>query len=165
MTLGFSTKFKDGMRTNFVEKIWASYVDKGFELPEFWPGWYGLNCVYDFDGNNFADIKPKLHTMREDIHDKWRAGMNIHPVIGNRSANRFQFAPTISCVSVQEIYMTYFCGRLEMSVDDKYLYKYDIEKLIASDGFDSEDTFIKWFFPYDQNKWFGKIIHWTDLKY
>src|ERR1043166_3949048 len=72
---------KEGQRTNFVEKIWASLVDQGIAAPEFWDGWYNLNINYDFDGNNFSNctIEPKHHTIRAKA--RFKAGDRFSPRI------------------------------------------------------------------------------------
>src|SRR5690554_6547944 len=106
MTLGFSTQI-NGKPSYFIEKIWESLpkdlIKRDYEL--------SLACYKQQFGKFWhvspTEIKPKKHTMREDKNDRWKAGNDIHMVINNRTNNRFQFAPTIKCVSTQEVRISY----------------------------------------------------------
>lgn len=166
MILPFSTQFKDGTPTHFVEKIWNSLLLS--EKNEEYSGWY-LDQTAEIPLNE--TLLPKLHTIREDIHDRWHTGRLIHPVINNRSKNQFQFAPIFPCVSTQNIEIKKHEHMLEVFIDDQLIGHYfpkpnccdshAIEQLALNDGFDCFGSFFKWF-----NKDFtGKIIHWTSLKY
>jgi len=180
MTLSFKTQI-NGKPTYFVEKIWKGLVDAGLALPEFFEDYGKLAFGYGFDGNNFGDIKAKHHTIREDPHCRWRPGRRIHPVINNRTPQRFQFAPVIKCQSVQSITILYNDGNPAVYLGDTcesgmpfYFKDFDEEdgqyicygenqmlKLANNDGFDSIDDF----FAYFHKDFSGKIIHWTNLKY
>lgn len=185
MTLGFRTKWQiENMPihmadkpTYFVDKIWQSIhsnfrtdSESKYSVPRYPKEYYlsiekGLITMYKRD--------PKKHTIREDKKNLWKAGNNIHFVIGNRTKNRFQFAPVIPCKSTQRIQIfwsnTSFC---DVFVDSKKLGRFDpvglehyqyekLKELAINDGFDSVEDFFSWF-----NKDFtGKIIHWTYLKY
>lgn len=191
MILPFSTQI-NGEPTYFPEKILSvllkKYEETGDlalqELPNF---------IYEFgekQGYHSADIiliyidevKPKLHTIREDKNDRWKPGVMIDFFINARQKNMFRFAPRIPVVSTQEIFMTEKGGNLEIYIakegsyidyDDKYIYWETKEQLAINDGFDSYQNFEKYFVERiyankkkTGNKWFsGKIIHWTDLKY
>ena len=177
MTLGFKQEI-GGKPTYFAENIIA-----GLPLPD-----YKIMTLMDLMGdvveytsaefyagscNPLFNHVPKLHTIREDKNNLWAAGKLIHPVINNRTANRFQFAPVMKCVSVQEIRIKWhdpthtaperWCNVL-ISTDwgafDLLSFE-DINKLAINDGFDNE----KAFFAYFNKDFTGKIIHWTDLKY
>jgi hypothetical protein len=188
MTLGFSQEIK-GVKNFFVPKIWSglmptslSDTELGFVLSDY--HLYSKNHLKKF-GVNFeiVDVKPKIHTIRAGI-GRWRAGLDIHMVINNRTPNRFQFAPTIKCKSVQYIRVLWTDGKPSVymgersdlddltpfyfvSDDDDDLpgiltYGEDqMNSLAINDGFDSVDDFLAYF-----NKDFtGTLIHWTDLKY
>ncbi len=124
---------------------------------------------------------PKLHTFRHDLNDRWKVGMKIHPVIHNRTKNRFQFAPELVVKSIQKIrikvideiqkHYSYtiktklsgetYLKHFEVYIDDRFLTKMEVRELATNDGFESVEQFFAWF-----NKDFtGKIIHWTNLKY
>lgn len=100
--------------------------------------------------------------------------MKIHPVINNRTKNRFQFAPEIVCTGVQEIeikemIMTDFYtswktkdGRVwVIEIDGIRLKRNHISQFAQNDGFES----VEQFFAYFNKPVEGQIIHWTDLKY
>ena len=145
MILGFKTHLQDGMPTFFEQKI-----KLGIGIPQLW----GIDI-------------PKIHSLREDVHDRWQAGNSIQMAYDVRTKNYRQFnndIPELStCKSTQEIFMTYnWC--VEISVDDRYLHRKEIEQLIDNDGL-TERQFVDWFFPKGKTKFSGKIIHWTDFKY
>lgn len=182
MTLGFSTQI-NGKPNCFPEKILSGMLknlENGgdndlLEVPEYIyrygekAGYASADTVLQVIDNSI----PKLHTMREDSHDRWKPGMDIHMVINNRTKNRFQFAPVVKCVSRQEVIITekimttYDCIKLKdgrvftIQVDGKYLPLYRIHELAINDGFDSVEDF----FTYFNKDCKLKLIHWTDLKY
>lgn len=188
MILPFSTKFKNGTPTNFIHKIRMAvgcpYCDEIQDLS-------GMNISKCNSCLHHAMFDPKLHTIREDKHDRWHAGRLIHPVVNNRSKNQFQFAPAFPCVSTQEIEVRHYshetwcepeminaeyydkkCGcnmerYYNVIVDGKMLKTDEVIKLSKNDGFASTNDFFSWFNP--NNLEFlmrsEKIIHWTDLKY
>lgn len=168
MTLGFKTKWANGEPTYFVEKIWA-----GFSLDDYL--WFNENGCWstEYYKDNFSvnydwfkvfmKATPKLHTIREDKPNRWKAGNKIHFVINNRTKNRFQFAPVIPVFSTQKIQIqpTRKGDYVWIYVDGRLLNYDESEKLAINDGFESLKQFCLWF-----NKPFtGKIIHWTSLKY
>lgn len=189
MTLSF-TQTINGKPNYFVHKIWRSIFNYRIVDADFisycyqpWFKKFGETCPM-MDG---ADIKPKIHTIREDKSDRWKSGMAIHPVINNRTPKRFQFAPTIPCKAVQRIDIKDVTGTrimgsdlnygyilkhairdvdfylaYEVYVDDKRLMTDAIGELAINDGFDTIDSFFKYFADGIVN---GKLIHWTDLKY
>ena len=170
MILPFSTKFKDGTPTYFIEKIWICLLENTelFGLCEYENEFYKqFEKSWNFKNN----INPKFHTIREDVHDRWHAGRMIHPVINNRSKDQFQFAPAFPCVSTQKIEIKKHDHMLEVFIDDELIGHYfqkpnccdshAIEQLALNDGFDSFGSFFKWF----NHDFTGKIIHWTSLKY
>lgn len=178
MTLGFRTKWQiENMPihmadkpTYFVEKIWQSFPNDvtHYYFTDYADGFDKVG--YDFS-DNAIDLLPKKHTIREDKKNLWKAGNNIHFVIGNRTKNRFQFAPVIKVKSIQKIvikpnyrFVEYDNTEVVSSpikIDNRNLKASEIKALALNDGFDSVEDFFSWF-----NKDFtGKIIHWTNLKY
>ena len=110
----------------------------------------------------------KIHTIRQDMYNRWKADNLIHFVINNRTPERFQFAPIIKCKSVQSIKIRYiYDARTDaftipyVSIDEKILSNEEVKKLALNDGFESVKDFFK-YFKYDFK---GKLIHWTDFKY
>ncbi len=176
MTLSFTQQI-NGKPNYFIEKIWASILENNFEnriqygyhagqhndaFDKFWDGFL-------VDGKDLQ--KPKLHTIREDKSNRWRAGMDIHLVINNRTPNRFQFAPVIKCVSVQKIEIIpmdsielldlHLEAFTAVKVDGKILRIKEIQELAINDGFDSVEDF----FAYFNKDFTGILIHWTDKRY
>lgn len=111
----------------------------------------------------------KIHTIREDKHNRWKQGMKIHAWYGNprnKNKNPYQFS-LMQCTGMQKILIHYntfnkFTDMIpEISIDGKYLDNYGKIKLATNDGFDTLGEFCQWF-----NKDFeGKIIHFTEFKY
>lgn len=107
----------------------------------------------------------KKHTIREDKHNRWKAGRVIHFATGVRTEFYEQFKEG-KCKSVQTIQIDYdyiqpvgHC--VNVFIDDRSLHPDEIRILAKNDGFEDTSEFFAWF-----NKDFkGKIIHWTDLKY
>lgn len=189
MTLSFSTKWPQSMGdlagqpnyfTNKIMKsMWENYPHetKAFILNRSSDERTRFDEISPFEDISVYDqerLHPKLHTIREDKHNRWKPGVKIHPVINNRTKDRFQFAPTLVCTGVQEIHIQHYPGQIltyvdrqlfgdvfHHGLDDIYEYTNDLETLAINDGFPSVEAFFRWF-----NKDFGgKIIHWTDLKY
>lgn len=136
MILSFKTKFPNGTPTNFKEKILAG---------------------------------EKIHTLREDEHNRWHKGRKIEMATGVRTPLYSQFncfdEALQTCTGTQDVFMTYWLGQLEITINGKYVYDYNVvELLIKNDGL-TESEFIDWFFPNENNEWSGKIIHWTDFRY
>lgn len=176
MTLGFSTHI-NGMPTNFVAKIWAGFKEYA-SLGSFAEQAY----EYGADIYHYQDYRPKLHSIRTDEKNRWKVGMKIHMVTGNRTPNRFQFAPVLSVQAIQKIMIIWSLydqdqlnGVVGVYIDEEEIgeceYRNDIlvasknfnaiKKLAINDGFDT----LKEFFQYFNGDFVGKIIHWTDLKY
>lgn len=180
MVLGFSIKIK-GKPTRFVDKISAClYKRKVYNsFDEYCAYMNRLWEIYPEEKTsiNLEPVAPKIHTIREDKHDRWKARMDIHFVVGNRTKKRCQFAPIIQCVSTQKVEIKKWSKNefkgdsvfLEeqrdfdytVRVDGKLLYSSTITTLAINDGFDNVDDFFEWF----KEDWTGKIIHWTDKTY
>lgn len=106
----------------------------------------------------------KIHTIRGDIHGRWKPGKDIHFATGIRTKKYHQFKFD-TCKSTQEIQIRYgppqYFSGMDIFIDGKILSVAQINQLACNDGFDCIWDFQKWF-----NKNFtGKIIHWTDLRY
>jgi len=118
----------------------------------------------------------KKHTIREDKHDRWHAGMKMHMATGVRTKKQNCFKLDI-CNGVQNIIIIWDRSSLIMNkatvyIDNKNIGGYfpelkyfnctsTIEQLAKNDGFYSVREFFAWF---DEN-FTGKLIHWTDLRY
>ena len=169
MILPFSTQI-NGKPTYFVEKILKSFdgkdctEDDKLMLKEA----IYLELLSPF---KYDEVKPKLHTIREDKNDRWKPGVMIDFFINARQKNMFRFAPRIPVVSTQRILMSYAYGNIiEISINGREINDFKVKELIAiNDGFDSWDDFVDYFIPIIEKSedgfFTGKIIHWTDLKY
>ena len=167
MILPFSTKI-NGKPTFFVEKIQTA-----LRLPYFK---YSVGFHEGFVPPNFnfyvkSKCKPKIHTIRTDENDRWKAGILIDFFINCRQKNMFRFAPRVPVVSVQKFQIVYYDNtdtkwdiphlKYAVRIDNRRLEPTDIEKLALNDGFGT----IEAFFEYFNEDYVGKIIHWTDFRY
>lgn len=113
----------------------------------------------------------KIHTIREDKHDRWKPGRRIDFATGVRTKKYNQFTGGV-CISIQSFW--FLSPAIEYSDDSicefgphiyiDGMWIVDFKKLIRlakNDGFDSVRDFKK-FFPVG---FMGKIIHWTDFRY
>jgi len=102
----------------------------------------------------------KIHTIRADVHNRWKAGRSIQFATGVRSKYYEQFKEGV-CVSTQLIKIEYHGMLPVIEVDGRKIGIHSIQKLSEGDGFEYAGDFFAWF-----NKDFsGKIIHWTKLRY
>lgn len=112
----------------------------------------------------------KIHTIREDKHNRWKPGKVIHAATDIRTKKYNQFFSGV-CESVQSFEIKYleveFKGKKylmpQIWIDHKYFdFIGDItHKLASNDGFESMTGFLDWF----GKDFKGKIIHWTKFKY
>lgn len=177
MILPFSTQI-NGKPTYFVEKIWKGLKTQSTEsYIKLWATVSPEETTKQFpvDIDIYNEVKPKLHTIREDKKDRWKPGVMIDFFINARQKNMFRFAPRIPVVSTQKINITWLTkymvfvtidnkpigdaiwdrGFICMSCDTR------LRELAKNDGFESVEDF----FGYFNKDFTGKIIHWTDLRY
>ncbi|MEO1263559.1 MAG: hypothetical protein AAFZ15_32405 [Bacteroidota bacterium] len=147
------------MPTYFVEKIWRGIADKKLSDDGYGKWLYGANLP----DVAVTSVKPKIHTIRLDKNNLWKPGRDIHFVINNRTPKRYQFAPVLKCISVQEIEIkNLFSDQMGVSIDGDFLQDCEVEDLAFNDGFDSANDFYDFFKGGDFK---GKLIHWTDCEY
>lgn len=104
--------------------------------------------------------KEKIHTIRKDPHDRWKAGMKIQFATGVRTKNYCQFHDAI-CNGTQKIDIRYTIRSITVRIDGVPISRLKEFSLALNDGFPSVPAFYRLF-----NKDFsGKIIHWTDFRY
>jgi hypothetical protein len=111
----------------------------------------------------------KIHTIREDRHNRWEQFRLIQFATGVRT-KQYNCFKELPCDSIQKIEITYQGKDIFVYVDGMYIYdsiaphEISINKMLClaiNDGFKSLDDFFEWF-----NKDFtGKIIHWTNFRY
>lgn len=178
MTLPFQQTWPErmgelaGQPNYFVEKIILgledySLINESYPVIKAYSERTGKDFISICNTMYESNLEPKIHTIREDKADRWKAGNDIHFVINSRTKNRFQFAPVVLCVSVQEIEIKHIPfgkngNRFSQIYVDGNAINQEGEKIIAlNDGFPSVEAF----FQYFKEDFIGKIIHWTDLKY
>ncbi|MOA01583.1 hypothetical protein D3C78_1210000 [compost metagenome] len=107
----------------------------------------------------------KIHTLREDPNDRWRAGRSIQMATGVRTKNYDCFKEDF-CQSTQKVFMDFNGYSVEVCIDNRWLTSPEVRQLVNNDGL-TYDDFLDWFFDGRQGrtKWSGKLIHWTDFKY
>ncbi|WP_317899443.1 hypothetical protein [Aurantibacillus circumpalustris] len=100
----------------------------------------------------------KVHTIREDKNNRWKAGMLMHMATGVRTKQYKEFAKTLcECTCGIEIEPQAKTVQLIHSIkESEFLGDNGIKTLAKNDGFNSVEDFWKWF-----NKPFvGKLIYW-----
>ena len=112
----------------------------------------------------------KKHTIRDDKHDRWRAGRRINHCHLVRTKYFDNFYNN-DCIGIQKITIIHYPNKASVYIDDKLIghwsktfevtYYQKLKQLAKNDGFDSMSDFFRWF---DTN-FTGKIIHWTELRY
>lgn len=164
MTLGFKQYFawhtdKDPAPTNFREKIL-----------------YGVGRAIWLTPRQIKK-HPKIHTMRSDPHNRWKAGRKIEMVYrgaGYKILDHFNKGiPELEvCVSTQRIIIkdmrhlpigkrAFGQHDFLITIDNRMLSFAEQQKLARNDGFNSVEDFFRWF----NKDWSGKILHWTDFRY
>lgn len=122
------------------------------------------------------DLIPKIHTFR--VGRRWRAGMSIQMVVGNRTRWRYQFNENIpalqTCISVQDaIVGIQPCGVISIAIGEgrtqRFLTAKELLLFAVNDGFNSLEELTRWFFPKGYTPTtpvlVGQIVHWTDFQY
>ena len=111
----------------------------------------------------------KIHTIREDKHDRWKAGRMIQMWYGNprNVKSKPYYFMERQCISVQKIEIEYQGLKQNgmvipcIKIDGHPIYYWTKEDIATNDGFKNLHEFFEWF-----NKDFtGKIIHWTNKRY
>ena len=124
----------------------------------------------------------KKHTVREDIHGRWKPGMMIQHAHGVRTSNYRCFAEG-QCMSVQILEIKVVDWRsvvqnpleikaiesisekdlkvFQLFVDGRLLNGAEINDFARNDGFDSTEDFFRWF----NEPCTKKIIHFTEFRY
>lgn len=187
MTLAFMQKWPKGMGdisglpNYFEEKIWADLIHHRLASIDQYEA-FNNDHIERFGKPltefNAVLLNGKAHTIRTDPANRWKAGMDIHMVINNRTKDRFQFAPVVKCVSVQEIEFHWWIPEnpklytlpYEDKVNSRYCDVYvdgnaigvnSVKELAIADGFITVEDFFS-YFNKDSKK---TLIHWTDLRY
>ena len=108
----------------------------------------------------------KIHTIREDRHNRWKTGMMAHEWLHNPrnvTKNPHYFA-TSQVQSIQRIEIIRVSDHLNetmVKVDGRELNQDEAQALAWNDGFINLVDFWLWF----ANGFDGKILHFTDKRY
>lgn len=108
----------------------------------------------------------KIHTIRDDKHNRWRPGMSIQHWRGNprnKSKNPYHFGES-RCTGVEKIYIINERGEVWIRVNDRWLTPVEIILLARNDGLNM-DEFKARFVPDEGQSFEGRIIHWTSIRY
>ena len=142
----------------------------------------GLTTSFDGEKTNFLErieSGEKKHTLREDIHWRWKAGRIIQFSTGVRT-KQFKEHFQKPCLLVQSVKLVLneselppYLADLNIFVDGRLLNPLVNPEFVRNDGFTNELNFLRWFFfekksgkwKQVRTVWTGRIIHWTDLKY
>jgi len=167
MKLSFGTQVNH-QPNYFLEKIWLGLLQGPGNLEE---SYYNYQRRYiekfgkTWDGDSFGEfLEPKIHTIRRDLDNEWKAGMDIQLVINLNSPDEFQFVPTLKCQSVQRIQIDYsnlINDGPAVFIDYELMDRYSLAQLVVNDGFPTIDDF----FLYFNEEFSGNLIHWTPLRY
>jgi hypothetical protein len=106
----------------------------------------------------------KKHTIREDKHNRWHAGITMQMATGVRT-KKYNCFQENTCKSVQRIDIirtSDYLNETIVKVDGRVLSEKETQSLAWNDGFVNLIDFWLWFSDGLEN---GKIIHWTDFYY
>jgi len=168
MKLSFGTEVNN-QPNYFMEKIWKGLLQAPGNLEESYLN-YQSRYLEKFgkfwEGDTFGEfLEPKIHTIRKDLDNEWREGMDIQLVINLNTTDEFQFAPLLKCLSVQRIQIDYSNlindSGPAVFVDYEMLDRETLSRLAINDGFAT----ISDFFYYFDEEFSGNLVHWTPLKY
>jgi hypothetical protein len=160
MILGFSTQINN-KPTYFVQKIHKCFSDILQTNVDS-----KIHYTKDYSIEKRYGSSPKLHTIRKDKNDRWKAGTMIDFYINARTKDMYCFAPRILVQSIQSIVISNSSNGFQVSVDGKNLWNYQIKELAINDGFEGIEDFQEYFISRLENCFFiGKLIHWTNLRY
>lgn len=101
----------------------------------------------------------KIHTIREDIHGRWKPGNTIHFATGVRTKN-YNCFKLGKCKSTQEFELKVE-GVAWIYIDGRRLTPHEMHRLAINDGFKNIQELIEFF----DNRFRGPLIHWTDYRY
>lgn len=115
-----------------------------------------------------ADIlrKVKIHSLREDKHNRWKIGMKIQHWMHsprNPSKNPHEFGEDI-CTGKEKVEIWKSGKDVFVAVNGRMLAYQEVLLLAQNDGL-TVDQFRLWFVPPGKKRWKGYIIHWTEKRY
>jgi len=128
-----------------------------------------LSCKPQFEPPILSGTK--IHSMREDKHNRWKAGRVIQFATGIRTKNYRQFFEAV-CTGVQKVVLFQGSVGIMVHIDGRQLDWKETLLLAHNDGFATTEAMMRFFIPKIPQGadrfvavWGGKIIHWTDKIY
>ena len=116
----------------------------------------------------------KIHSIREDKRNRWKAGVLIEMTYDDRTPDceifhnetctgtqRFEIEEMVM-YSSEHCFVTESEKLFKISVDGRPLLLSEMEELASNDGFVNIGDLLIWF---GEKNFTGKIIHWTDFRY
>ncbi len=115
----------------------------------------------------------KLHTIRQDVTNRWKKGVSIHFKHWTGRPYHSPMAdiiPVKPVVSKQRVFMSITQGRVCISIDSKELFGYpERNEFAINEGFENWEAFENYFYPIvedmEDEVCTAKLIHWTDKRY
>ena len=166
MQIHFTKQFPWESPTNFKQKIWSGLIKNDLSN-QVEMAMYSHHSKTD-DFLNYKDFKPKIHTIREDVHNRWKKDRVIDFVEWTNAPYRSKtnkFAPRIPCTGVQNFEIKWSDGLPIIFIDGIAIVDFEgskeLETLAHNDGFESVELFLKWF----DSDFKGRIIGWTNFRY
>lgn len=175
MILNFQTRFKDGSPTYFVDKISETFEFwEKEELKNIWNSAWdkfvyqeSIDSLFKrWSGLRVHEVPEKIHSLREDIHDRWQIGTKIHFYIWARTkravcfgigeVKNIQYA--VINAKLQRIYVL---DQKDGLGHARELQGIELATFVLNDGFENLEQFWDYF---TESKTY-KIIHWTNFKY
>jgi hypothetical protein len=111
----------------------------------------------------------KIHSLREDRDGRYTVGATMYLTTG-AGTEAYRCLKKVLCTGTQKVLILYgnggYCDAfvyqdVRVIVDDRELSHREVKQLAINDGFDSIDSFFRWFYK----DFKGKIVHWTMLRY
>lgn len=141
MILSFKTHFKDGTLTHFRRKIFRhlgedalyDYIDKHIQDPF-------LALILE---DEVMSAIPKKLTIRDDPHNRWKAGRKIHFATGVRTKNYECFAMG-ECTKTNTVVFAKNkeSNQILVFLEGRDLTESEVKQLAQDDGFDDVYAFL-----------------------
>lgn len=166
MILPFSTHFPNGKPTYFVPKIIGSYslIFNDYTIFNLIKGKSSEDEFKDICKQIFYSTK--IHSLRLDKSNRWKAGNLIHFYLWNRTKRATCFAVT-KCKAIEYAIIEPHLKQVrvasinELGIVNRLLSPKELDQFMTNDGFDCAEDF--WAFFTESETY--KIIHWTNYRY
>lgn len=158
MTLPFTLQI-DNKPNYFIEKIWQGLVETRISNTEAYSEYQiAFKELFGYAWQEDRQFPSKLYTIRSG--ERWSVGNAIQFATEAANGEMFNFAPELTCISIQSLEMEY-SPTLSLIIDGNRIDVETMNKLSINDGFDDLVAFKSYF----NNRFIGQIVHWTDFRY